>query len=208
MARWAAGLAAGAVLVAGLASACGLVSSTGSSAAGRSSEPAATPSASSTYGLVGALPAGRQFCGASTDVAEITLEKWSNGDFRVSLRPTDAGRHASDREAATATMWQDIVNCVHPPAGGIQLTGAVGASLRDQLACHEDLALLPSLHGGSGYATGPTYDIESWRPVAGESRWFSSECGNKLGTDPTSAPSAPYRPDGAKIQYSSTGEHE
>jgi hypothetical protein len=203
------GLVAGAVLVAAAASGCGPESAARHSAAVTTSgSSAATPDAGDTRGLVAASPSGRPYCGASADVEEITLEKWPNGDFRVSLRPTDTGRHADDRDAATATMWQAIVNCVHPPSGGIHLDGTVGASLFDQLRCHEFFALVPSLSGGPGYATGPTYDIESWRPVAGQARWISSECGNKLGTDPTGGPPAFYRPDGVRPRYSSSGENE
>jgi hypothetical protein len=214
--RWAAvrggrghatGLVAGALLVAAVASGCGPAGAARPSAAPtRSGGSTATPEAGDTPGPVAAAPSGRPYCGASADIEEITLKKWPNGDFQVSLRPTDAGRHADDRDAATATMWQAIVNCVHPPSGGIHLDGTVGASLFDQLRCHEYFALVPSLTGGAGYATGPTYDIESWRPVAGEARWISSECGNKLGTDPTGAQPVPYRPDGVRPQYSSSGE--
>jgi hypothetical protein len=151
---------------------------------------------------------GAPYCGASEYVEEITVEKWANGDFRVSLRPSSAGRHADDRDAATTVMWQAITRCLTPSAGFATLTGPVGASLRDQLACHEFLALVPSLSGGTGYATGDTYDLESWRPTAGESHWFSSRCGNRLGTDPSGAPIRIYRPDGVKPQHTSGGEHE
>ncbi len=151
---------------------------------------------------------GAPYCGASQYVAEITVEKWSNGDFRVSLWPTAEGRHASDRDAATNVMWQAIRRCLTPSAGFSGLDGPVGASLQDQLRCHESLALVPALGGGKGYATGDTFDIESWRPTAGPTHWFSTKCGNTLGTDPTGPPVRTYRPDGVKPQYTASGEHQ
>lgn len=151
---------------------------------------------------------GAPYCGASEYVSEITVEKWPNGDFRVSLRPTDAGRHASDRTAASNVMWQQIRRCLTPSAGFSNLDGTVGDSLQDQLHCHEFLALLPALNGGRGYATGDTFDLESWRPTFGESRWYSTRCGNTLGTDPSGRPAETYRPDGVTIQSTTAGEHE
>jgi hypothetical protein len=192
-----------------IAPACGPATSTESTAAGRSDSPSPTPFATpvpSPRAAVGAATA--PYCGASQYVEEITVEKWSNGDFRISLRPTSDGRHASDRDAAANVMWQAIRRCLTPSAGFTDLDGAVGASLRDQLRCHESLALVPALGGGKGYATGDTFDIESWRPTAGEAHWFSTKCGNTLGTDPAGAPVQTYRPDGVKPQHTAGGEHE
>lgn len=203
-------LLAAVVLAVVIAPACGPVTSTESTAAERSdsasSAPSATPVASPGAAVVGTAAA--PYCGASQYVDEITVEKWANGDFRISLRPTSAGRHASDRDAATNVMWQAIRRCLTPSAGFTNLDGAVGASLQDQLRCHESLALVPALNGGKGYATGDTFDIESWRPTAGEGHWFSTKCGNTLGTDPAGAPVRTYRPDGVKPQYTAGGEHE
>jgi hypothetical protein len=175
-------------------------SSSSSAAAGA----AAVPSA--TAGLAGVATDGPPFCGASQYVEEITVQRWSNGDFRVSLRPTSDARHASDRNEATAVMWQAIRRCLTPSAGFTGLDGPVGDSLQDQLRCHEYLALVPA-SGGQGYATGETFDVESWRPKAGQSRWFSTKCGNSLGTDP-SGTSRTFRPDGVQPQQTVTGEHE
>ncbi|MBL7490412.1 DUF2599 domain-containing protein [Frankia sp. AgB1.9] len=196
-------------LVVAVATACGPATSTRSTAADRSPTPSPTPSVAPLASPSSAARAdGAPYCGASQYVAEITVEKWSNGDFRVSLRPTSDGRHASDRDAAENVMWQAIRRCLTPSAGFTGLDGAVGASLQDQLRCHESFALVPALGGGKGYATGDTFDIESWRPTAGPTHWFSTKCGNTLGTDPSGAPVRTYRPDGVKPQYTTGGEHE
>ena len=172
---------------------------------------AATPTPSATAGP-GSAPAaanaaGPPFCGSSQYVEEITVQRWSNGDFRVSLRPTEEARHAEDRTEATAVMWQAVRRCLTPSAGFTGLDGSVGDSLQDQLRCHEYLALIPAMGGGEGYATGETFDVESWRPKAGKSRWYSTKCGNSLGTDPT-GPSQTFRPDGIQPQHTVTGEHQ
>lgn len=194
--------------------------STGRSAAATPSDgkPSTTASRSATATPAGAArpsapanPAavpvdGPPFCGASRYVQEITVQQWPNGDFRVSLRPTDDARHAHDRDDAAAVMWRAIRRCLPPSAGFTGLDGPVGASLQDQLHCHEYLALVPG-RGSERYATGDTFDIESWRPEAGRSRWFSTKCGNTLGTDP-SGTSRTFRPDGVDPRRTVTGEHE
>ncbi|MDT3439728.1 MULTISPECIES: DUF2599 domain-containing protein [unclassified Pseudofrankia] len=174
--------------------------------AGASSSPSAAAVPSATASPAGAAAAGPPYCGASQYVEEITVQRWSNGDFRVSLRPTGDARHASDRNEATTVMWQAIRRCLTPSAGFTGLDGPVSDSLQDQLRCHEYLALVPA-SGGQGYATGETFDVESWRPKAGQSRWFSTKCGNTLGTDP-SGTSRTFRPDGVQPQQTVTGEHE
>jgi len=189
--------------------ACHAASTSASKATGSPSGAAASASLTPRSTPEPALaPDGTPYCGASQYVSEITVEKWTNGDFRVSLRPTDAGRHASDQTAAANVMWQQIRRCLTPSAGFTNLDGTVGDSLQDQLHCHEFLALVPALHGGQGYATGDTFDLESWRPTFGESRWYSTRCGNTLGTDPSGRPAATYRPDGVRIQSTAAGEHE
>jgi hypothetical protein len=196
----------------GLATACGSSSaSAGPSATPTVSarvRPSAAPHAGASPSPAVAALAGPPYCGASQYVEEITLESWPNGAFRVSLRPTQSARDAANRDAVAGDMWQAIVRCVHPSAGSTDLGGTVGASLLDQLRCHEFFAQVPALDGGPGYATGPTFDLESWHPVAGESRWITSQCGNRLGTPPTGPESKPFRPDGVKPQYAGAGTGE
>jgi hypothetical protein len=132
-------------------------------------------------------------------VEEITMRRWADGGFQVSLRPTSGARYAEDTDAAAAEMWQAVRGCVSG------LDGQVGASLEDQLRCHEYLALIPG-QGEEVYATGTTFDLESWRPTPGRSRWISTRCGNTLGTDPTSTPGQRYRPDGVRPEHTTSGE--
>ncbi len=148
----------------------------------------------------------RPYCGSSRYVEEIVVEQWADGRLRISVRPTSAARHA-DRDEATEAIWAAIGGCVTTlPALGRD----VADSLHAQLACHQDLSLVPALGGGKGYATGDTYDLESWRPMMrpnSVSTWISTHCGNTLGTDPTGPPARIYRPDGVAPQHTGTGEH-
>ena len=140
------------------------------------------------------------YCGSSRYVEEITVQRWADGRFRISVWPTPEARDADDRDAATAEIWRAVRRCVTEG-----LDGQVGESLQDQLRCHEFLAWVPG--GGDGqYATGETYDLESWRPTAGRRKWISTRCGNTLGTDPTSPPERTYRPDGVPPQHTVSGE--
>ncbi|WP_251737012.1 DUF2599 domain-containing protein [Frankia sp. R82] len=187
---------------------------TAPSRAGSSPRPeTSTSGGSSATGETGAGPAvgragqgaargGRPYCGASQDVEEIVVEQWSSGAFRVSLRPTDASRQAP-RTATTQVLWSAIGACV--PG----VTAAASAeSLHEQLACHQALAQIRS--GDGDYATGDTYDLESWRPRMTPNSfatWISTRCGNTLGTDPTGGPARVYRPDGVTPRYTVRGEH-
>ncbi|MCK9877310.1 DUF2599 domain-containing protein [Frankia sp. Ag45/Mut15] len=176
---------------------------TASRAASRAATAGASTRPGSAAGLVGAGAAagGRPYCGASRDVEEIVVESWSSGAFRVSLRPTVASRKAP-RTATTQVLWSAIGACV-PGVG----TAASAESLHQQLACHQALAQIRS---GDGYATGDTYDLESWRPPMTPNSfptWISTRCGNTLGTDPAGGPARVYRPDGVAARYPVRGEH-
>ncbi|WP_225438817.1 DUF2599 domain-containing protein [Candidatus Frankia nodulisporulans] len=170
------------------------------STGGGSSATSGTGSAAALAGQ-GAALGGRPYCGASQDVEEIVVEQWSSGAFRVSLRPTVASRKAP-RTATTQVLWSAIGACV-PGVG----TAASAESLHQQLACHQALAQIRS---GDGYATGDTYDLESWRPPMTPNSfptWISTRCGNTLGTDPAGGPTRVYRPDGVAARYPVRGEH-
>jgi hypothetical protein len=153
-----------------------------------------------------AAAAATPYCGASRYVEEIVVEQWTDGRLRISVRPTSAGRHA-DRREGTDAIWTAIADCVTTlPTLGRDVTD----SLHAQLTCHQDLALIPTLGGGRGYATGDTYDLESWRPMMrpnSVSTWISTHCGNTLGTDPTGPPVRVWRPDGVAPQHTVAGEH-
>jgi hypothetical protein len=160
----------------------------------------ATTPATSGATATGDADTGPPFCGPSRYVEEITVQQWADGRFRISLRPASDARHAGDRDEATTVMWDAVRRCVR----GIE--APVGDSLRDQLRCHEYLALVPAAGREERYATGETFDLESWRPAPGRQRWISTRCGNTLGTDPTTPPARTYRPDGAPVEHTVSGE--
>jgi hypothetical protein len=179
----------------------------------------ATPAANATGAHASAVPkssarpdAGGEaeagtappYCGSSRYVEEITVQQWADGRFRVSLWPTPEARRAADRDGVSADMWQALRRCLQGFAG---LDGALGGSLQDQLRCHVHLALVPALEGDGRYATGETFDLESWRPTPGRRKWISTRCGNTLGTDPASRPARTYRPDGVQPEHTFSGEH-
>ncbi|WP_462188995.1 MULTISPECIES: DUF2599 domain-containing protein [unclassified Frankia] len=147
--------------------------------------------------------ASTPYCGPSRYVEEIIVQQWADGRFRVQVRPTPEGRRAGDRGQVAAEIWQAVQGCV------TGLRGELADSLRDQLACHQNFAQLPALNGGKGFATGETYDLESWRPAphpGGTRAWISTRCGNTLGTDPPGPPARIYRPDGVRPQRTVSGE--
>ena len=150
-----------------------------------------------------AAGASTPYCGPSRYVEEIVVQQWADGRFRIQVRPTPEGRRAGDPGQVAAEIWQAVQGCV------TGLRGEVADSLRDQLACHQNFAQLPALNGGKGFATGETYDLESWRPAprpGGIRTWISTRCGNTLGTDPPGPPARIYRLDGVRPQRTVSGE--
>ncbi|WP_157063552.1 DUF2599 domain-containing protein [Luteipulveratus mongoliensis] len=138
----------------------------------------ATPSASGS----GWVP----YCGPSKYFSDISVERWSNGDFKIIAWPTWEARTASDPTAATIDEWHAIQNCVSG------LYGTLADSIYDQLECHQHLALVP---GKNVWATGTTYDLESWRGTF--DNWLGTRCGNELNKerDHTDAPTSNGQPD-------------
>ncbi|KJE25257.1 Protein of unknown function (DUF2599) [Frankia torreyi] len=207
-------LAVAGVLVSGLLAGChsgtGADGPTRADAAARPAPAVTTPAPSTpapaAAPAAAAPAAAAPYCGASRYVEEIVVEQWADGRLRISVRPTSAARHA-ERHEATDAIWTAIGGCVTTlPALGRDVTD----SLHAQLACHQDLALIPALGGGRGYATGDTYDLESWRPMMrpnSMSTWISTRCGNTLGTDPTGPPARVFRPDGVAPRHTVAGEH-
>lgn len=145
----------------------------------------ADTSQSSTGGSSSWVP----YCGPSQYFSEISVEKWANGDFKIMAAPTSAARTALDPDAATVDEWHAIQDCVSG------LYGSLADSIWDQLSCHQKWALAPGLKGG--WATGDTYDLESWRGTFPESEGFSNHCGNHLNEaqDHTDEPISIGRPD-------------
>ncbi|CAO5186047.1 exported hypothetical protein [Frankia sp. AiPs1] len=182
-----------------------VTSAAASSSSGGSASRPASPSHPTSSAGTGGQPAGGAtppYCGAGRDVEEIVVEQWSTGVFRISLRPSADSRKAP-RDATTRTLWSAIQGCVGDLGGARRAD-----SLHEQLACHQALAQVRSR--GGGYATGDTYDLESWRPPMDPNTfatWITTRCGNTLGTDPSGPPTRVYRPDGVAPQHAVRGEH-
>ncbi|MFG2888409.1 DUF2599 domain-containing protein [Streptomyces sp. NPDC048248] len=77
-----------------------------------------------------------------------------NGDIDIKVFPTDAG--FDDADTDYDALWEQSFSSVPVPKG---LTEEQRASLHKQLACHAHHAY----NGGDG-TTGPSWDLESWRP--------------------------------------------
>ncbi len=74
----------------------------------------------------------------------------------VSITPTERARYAA---RFTNSMWSQLWQCTPYPSG---LHGWQGDGLYDQLACHAIFSA--RVPGVTGWAGGPTWDLESWRP--------------------------------------------
>ncbi|HQZ85614.1 MAG TPA: DUF2599 domain-containing protein [Actinomycetota bacterium] len=106
-------------------------------------------------------------CAADNWIEGMALESYDNGDFKVVLTPTPNARTFGT--VAVYNMWHVVQACV--PG----LYGALADSIYGQLACHADLSALPGLHG-EPFATGSTWDFESWRPARDELASIASKC--------------------------------
>ncbi len=156
--------------------------------------------ASCSLGLAGAASGaqadGLLYCGPSTYIDYIEVEPWADDHFKIVVQPSTASRVALDPAAATVEMWHAIQACV--PG----LYGFRADTIWDQLECHQWLALVPSRKAFPEWASGSTYDLETWRPLlrpATYSSWQDSSCGNRLSTDPAGPFGDPYRPDAGQL---------
>jgi len=134
-------------------------------------------------------------CGSSQFVEQIEVSRNSTGDFIIHVHPTDAARWDSalalDPRGAVVEQWHAVQACVP------DLYGDLADRIWQQLDCHQRLAWAVDPRTGD-WATGPTYDLESWRPKL-DPAWFPSEvlskCGGYLGMDPAAPVLNPIRPD-------------
>lgn len=142
------------------------------------------------------------YCGPGQYDHEITVSKWGDGQFQIHVTPTLGARFAPDPRAAVDTLWRAVQACV--PG----LYGNLADTIYQQLDCHQRLALLPGWKEGGIFQTGPTYDLESWRPklvgpdIFGQER--DSHCLNHLsalpsGGDPDGPFGDPIRPDQGQV---------
>ena len=132
-----------------------------------------------------------RWCGNSADVENIEIEEWADGKFKILVTPTYESRFSLDPRGTTVNMWHAIQSCV--PG----LYGSQADSIWDQLLCHQIGALVK--REVDGYASGETYDLESWRQPGANP---TNRCGNGLNAeaDPGSE-GRYYRPDGREPGY-------
>ncbi|MFD9122294.1 MULTISPECIES: hypothetical protein [Streptomyces] len=141
------------------------------------------------------------YCGPSKYVEKIEVAHWADGQFQVVLTPTHEARWhafaALNPRDAVVEQWHAIQACV--PG----LYGGVADTIWDQLECHQLNSWMVLPREGSKWATGETYDLESWRPVlprvvSGEAL-IITECLNHMGVDPAGPFSTPFRPDDGQV---------
>lgn len=125
-------------------------------------------------------------CSGSVWVQGLQVEPFPGGNFKIIVTPTPELRdpiHSVDRDI-TVDIWHDIQSCVPGLYGGL------ADSIWQQLQCHQEFAV-------ASFATGPTFDFESWHPALpnpGVGTYVSSHCLNKLGTDPGTPTGDPMTP--------------
>ncbi|WP_053717358.1 hypothetical protein [Saccharothrix sp. NRRL B-16348] len=127
----------------------------------------------------------------------IKVAEWDKGHFQIVLKPTgEARRHAAfalNPRDAVVDQWHAVQRCV--PG----LHGKLADTIWDQLECHQLNSWIPMPREGGNWVTGPTYELESWRPTL--PRWVNgkalifTECLNRLGGDPAGPYGSPVRPD-------------
>lgn len=103
--------------------------------------------------FAGAASAGES-CGANEYIVSVTSEPVKGPDFRIIVTPTAKARSAAGMNnlwPSTVAMWHAVQGCV--PG----LYHSLADSIWQQLECHQ-------MFGAAEFATGPTYDLESWRP--------------------------------------------
>lgn len=139
-----------------------------------------TPEIRLTTELPQALPA----CQANFDIDGIAVERWNNGAFKIVLTPSWQGR--SSLFLATNDVWHLVQACV--PG----LYGALADTIYAQLDCHVWGRFLSDgsgynkanvASGGDGFATGSTWDFESWHTLrAGDLGAYKAQTCNGSGT--------------------------
>jgi hypothetical protein len=114
---------------------------------------------------------------SSPYVSKLSVSRYEDGQFKISLTPHWWAR-VDDPWPTTLDEWSAVQSCM----GG--LSGPLADSVFAQLYCHQALAAFPGRDGG--LATGPSYELESWRGmrktgfVPDYAYWVSVRCGNGL----------------------------
>lgn len=138
------------------------------------------------------------FCGSSKYVEKIEVVQWEGDNFQIVLTPTAKARHDAawnpDLRGPIVEQWHAIQNCV---AG---LEGEVADTIWDQLECHQLFSWIKMDREDSEWATGDTFELESWLPKLNRDitripQYFTTQCANTLEKDPAGPFSSPIRPD-------------
>ncbi|HWS34920.1 MAG TPA: hypothetical protein VN408_19545 [Actinoplanes sp.] len=149
------------------------------------------------------------YCGPSRFIESIETVKWADDQFQIIVTPTaEARRHAAfaaNPRDAVVEQWHAVQRCV--PG----LYGELADTVWDQLECHQLNSWIPLPREGSDWATGETYDLESWRPTL--PRWVNgqdlivTECLNRLGVDPAGPYGDGIRPDAGQTDLREAWAH-
>lgn len=136
-------------------------------------------------------------CSGNDYVTEVTVTPFPSGQWQINVTPTDNVRSAyftGYRREATDAIWHAVQACVSG------LYGDLADSIYEQIDCHVGYAYMPGRDGH--WATGPTFDLESWRPAVGDVAdefYLVTHCGwggYPYGHEPSGAP---YRPDAGAL---------
>ncbi|WP_051807559.1 hypothetical protein [Actinoplanes subtropicus] len=148
-----------------------------------------------TAAAPGAAHADPIYCGPSKFIDKIEVADWGNGRFQIVVTPNGEARNyaawALDQRAAVVDEWHAIQACVRGLYGGL------ADSIWQQLDCHQRMSWAWDPRRRD-WLTGPTYDLESWRPPLSGANLVSelrTDCLNKLGVDENSRVVDPHRPD-------------
>ena len=155
---------------------------------------AAATGVSAAVGVTSPAEAVANCSGDGTYLSSVELRDDGAGNFIIVATPTAEARAQSavypSQRGAVVEEWHAIQACV--PG----LYGNLADSIWQQLECHQRWAW--ALRPDGEWATGPTYDLESWRPKLEDDNFFAksaSKCGGYLGVEPDGEFSNPYRPD-------------
>jgi hypothetical protein len=118
-------------------------------------------------------------CAADRWVDGLAVERWDDDDFKVVLTPTNDARAYGT--LGVYAMWHVVQACV--PG----LYDKLADSIYAQLACHADFSAVPD-GGGDGFATGPTWDLESWRTAYTEAESIATKCSGYAPSETRSDP--------------------
>lgn len=94
-------------------------------------------------------------CKESWLVDGIALRTYNDGDFKIAVRPSAGGRWWGNWLNNPNQVWHEVQACV--PG----LAGTVADRIYAQLVCHAKYSVVPNTHF-NGWATGETWDLESW----------------------------------------------